>query len=168
MYRGRPRRPRPTVEQPTTGRAAEPAGVYTVDLMSAAPMIDRSQHSVLVVDDNESTRYATARNLRAGGFNIVEAAAGAEALELGEFVSAVVLDVHLPDLLGFEVCRLLRSKAATAHLPVVYVSAMYVSEADQQHGMQTGGNAYMVSPVDPEALLATLDQLIEQPAPLAH
>ena len=60
-------------------------------------MIDRSQYSVLVVDDNDANRYATARNLRAAGFNIVEAAAGAEALELGEFVSAVVLDVHLPD-----------------------------------------------------------------------
>src|SRR3954467_12047801 len=112
--------------------------------MANVPMIDRSQHSVLVVDDNESSRYATARSVRAGGFNIVEAAAGAEALELGEFVSAVVLDVHLPDLIGFEVCRLLRNRATTADLPIVYVSAMYVSEHDQQHGMSTGGNAYMV------------------------
>jgi DNA-binding response OmpR family regulator len=129
------------------------------------PMFDRTQHSVLVVDDNDASRYALARNLRAAGFNIVEAAAGAEALELGEFVSAVVLDVHLPDLIGYEVCRLLRDKATTADLPVVYVSAMYISEHDQQHGMETGANAYMVSPVDPEALLATLDQLIVQRRP---
>ena len=131
-------------------------------------MIDRSLYSVLVVDDNPATRYATARHLRAAGFNIVEAAAGAEALELVEFVSAVVLDVHLPDLLGFEVCRLLRSKPATSDLPVVYVSAMYVSEADQRHGMQTGGNAYMVSPVDPATLLATLDQLIGDRKAITH
>ena len=131
-------------------------------------MIDRSQCSVLVVDDNPATRYATARQLRAAGFNTVEAAAGAEALELVEFVSAVVLDVHLPDLLGFEVCRLLRSKPATADLPVVYVSALYISEADQRHGMQSGGNAYMVSPVDPEALLATLDQLIGDRPAVTH
>lgn len=129
------------------------------------PMIDRSQHSVLVVDDNQASRYALSRNLRAAGFNIVEAAAGAEALELGEFVSAVVLDVHLPDLIGFEVCRLLRDKAPTADLPIVYISAMYVTEADQQHGMDTGANAYMVSPVDPETLLATLDQLIVERRP---
>jgi DNA-binding response OmpR family regulator len=131
-------------------------------------MIDRTQHSVLVVDDNEATRYATARNLRAAGFNVVQASAGAEALELVEFVSAVILDVHLPDLLGFEVCRLLRSKATTADLPVVYVSAMYVSESDQQHGMQTGGNAYLVSPVDPDALLATVDQLIGDRPTVTH
>ena len=122
-------------------------------------MIDRTQHSVLVVDDNAASRYALVRNLRAGGFNIVEAAAGAEALELCDFVSAVVLDVHLPDLIGYDVCRLLRNKATTADLPVVYVSAMYVSEDDQRHGMATGADAYLVSPVDPDALLATLDPL---------
>ena len=132
-------------------------------------MYDRSQHSVLVVDDNESHRYATARSLRAAGFNIVEAAGGAEALELVDFVSAVVLDVHLPDLMGFEVCRLVRGRPATARLPVVYMSAMYVSRDDQEHGMHTGGDAYMVAPVDPGALLATLDQLIGDRGPVvAH
>jgi CheY-like chemotaxis protein len=131
-------------------------------------MIDRAQHSVLVVDDNESSRYATARTLRAAGFNVVEAAAGAEALELVEFVSAVVLDVHLPDLLGYEVCRLLRTRASTADLPVIYVSAMYISQADQQHGMQTGADAYLVSPVDTGTLLATLDQLIQDRPAMTH
>ena len=136
--------------------------------MSHSPLLDRSRHSVLVVDDNESSRYATTRSLRAAGFNVVEAAAGAEALELAEFVSAVVLDVHLPDLIGFEVCRLLRSRPGSAALPVVFLSAMYVSEADQLHGMGTGGNAYMVAPVDPEALVATLDQLITDRPAVAH
>ncbi|GAB3661445.1 response regulator transcription factor [Ramlibacter alkalitolerans] len=114
------------------------------------------------MDDNPSTRYATARTLRAAGFNTVEAAAGAEALELVEFVSAAVLDVHLPDLLGFEVCRLLRKRAATASLPVVHVSAVFVSPAEQAAGMEAGADAYMVAPVDPEALVATLDHLIEE------
>jgi DNA-binding response OmpR family regulator len=125
-------------------------------------MIDRSHHSILVVDDTASSRYALVRSLRAAGFNVVEAAAGAEALELVEFVSAVVLDVHLPDLLGFEVCRLLRTRAATASLPVVHVSAIFVSQAEQSAGMAAGADAYMVSPVDPEALVATLDHLIQQ------
>jgi CheY-like chemotaxis protein len=132
-------------------------------------MIDRSLHSVLVVDDTEASRYATARSLRAAGFNVVEAAGGAEALELVDFVSAVVLDVHLPDLLGYEVCRLVRGKLNTATLPIVYVSAMYVSRDDQDRGMATGADAYMTAPVDPEALLATLDQLIgDRGAVIAH
>lgn len=149
----------------TAGTAPTTLAILMHDTLA---MIDRSQHSVLVVDDNDASRYATARSLKAAGFHVVEAAAGAEGLELVEFVSAVVLDVHLPDLLGFEVCRLLRSKAATADLPVVYVSAMYISEADQRHGIESGGNAYLVSPVDPEALLATLDQLIGDRPAVAH
>jgi DNA-binding response OmpR family regulator len=135
---------------------------------AASPAIDRTLYSVLVVDDNPSSRYATVRALRAGGFNIMEAAAGAEALELADYVAAVVLDVHLPDLLGFEVCRLLRARGATASLPVVYVSALYVSLEDQVRGMQTGADAYMVSPVDPETLLATLDHLIADRAGARH
>jgi len=123
-------------------------------------MIDRSHHSVLVVDDNAATRYASARALRAAGFNTVEAAAGAEALELVDFVSAVVLDVHLPDLLGFEVCRLMRQRTSTASLPVVHVSAIYVSQDEQRTGIEAGADAYMVAPVDPDALVATLDRLI--------
>jgi CheY-like chemotaxis protein len=129
-------------------------------------MIDRTHHSILVVDDNAASRYATARALRAAGFNTVEAAAGAEALELVDFVSAVVLDVHLPDLMGFEVCRILRTRTATASLPVVHVSAIYVSQAEQATGLEAGADAYMVAPIDPDALVATLDRLIQE-RPLA-
>lgn len=123
-------------------------------------MIDRAQHSVLVVDDNASSRYASSRVLKAAGYNVVEAAAGAEALELVEFVSAVVLDVHLPDLLGFEVCRLLRNRPGTATLPVIHVSAVYVKDQDRAAGLQSGADAYLVSPVDPAALVAQIDELI--------
>jgi DNA-binding response OmpR family regulator len=133
------------------------------------PTLDRAQHSVLVVDDNEAALYAIARQLRAGGFNVVEASGGAKALELVDFVSALVLDVHLPDLLGFEVCRLVRERPATSNLPVICVSAMYKSEQDQVHGIQTGADAYMPAPIDPDALLAALDHLIAARAtPLAH
>jgi DNA-binding response OmpR family regulator len=131
-------------------------------------MINRAHHSVLVVDDNPSGLYATARTLRAAGFNVVEAQGGAKALELVDFVSGVVLDVHLPDLLGFEVCRLVRGRPATANLPIIHVSAMYVSREDQALGLDNGADAYMVSPVDPDALLATLDQLIADRAAPAH
>lgn len=126
---------------------------------------DRSQHSVLVVDDTPSSRYAMARMLKAAGFNVVEASGGAEALELVNFVSAVVLDVHLPDLLGFEVCRLLRSRRETAHLPVIHVSAVYVQEADREKSAGSGADRYMVAPADPQELTAALDELIARRSP---
>lgn len=137
-------------------------------LVHSTPSLDRAQHSVLVVDDNDAALYAMSRHLRAGGFNVVEATGGAKALELVDFVSALVLDVHLPDLLGFEVCRLVRERPGTSRLPVICVSSMYKSEHDQVHGMQIGADAYMPMPIDPDALLAALDHLIAERAEPTH
>jgi PAS domain S-box-containing protein len=123
--------------------------------------IDRSAHTVLVVDDNAATRYATARVLRAAGFVTAEASSGAEALRhIAEGVSAVVLDVHLPDIDGFEVCRILRQDADTTTLPVVHLSAEFVREEDKVEGLNAGADAYLVHPVEPAVLVATLQALI--------
>lgn len=126
-------------------------------------MIERADYSVLVVDDHEPSRYATARALRAAGFRTLEASAGAEALELAEYASAVVLDVHLPDLLGFEVCRLLRANIGTASLPIVQVSAVYVSEHDKAIALDAGADAYMTGPLDYDVLARTLHDLLSRP-----
>lgn len=120
----------------------------------------RSTHSVLVVDDAESSRYALSRGLRAEGFQTVEAAAGAQALELAEYVSAVVLDVHLPDVHGFEVCRLLRGNPKTARVPIVHVSGVYVKDEHRAAGTRAGADAYLVAPVDTSELAALIDRLV--------
>ena len=123
--------------------------------------IDRSLHTVLVVDDNPATRYSTARIIRAAGFRTEEAATGAEAVAMApRGASAVILDVHLPDIDGFEVCRLLRADAATALLPVIHLSATYVQNADKVAGLNAGADAYLVHPVEPAVLTATLQALI--------
>ncbi|MDB5752009.1 MAG: putative histidine kinase, atypical hybrid [Ramlibacter sp.] len=123
--------------------------------------IDRSLHTVLVVDDNPTTRYSTARVIRAAGFRTAEAGSGGEALALaGEGVSAVVLDVHLPDLDGFEVCRVIRSRNDTALLPVVHLSAEFIRNEDRVTGLNAGADGYMVHPVESAVLVATLQALI--------
>ena len=123
--------------------------------------IDRSLHTVLVVDDNASTRYSTARLLRAAGFRTTEAGSGTEALaQAGSGVSALVLDVHLPDIDGFEVCRRIRARPATALLPLVHLSAAYIRDADRVAGLNAGADAYLVHPVEPAVLVATLQALI--------
>lgn len=127
-------------------------------------MSSRSIHSVLVVDDAESSRYALSRGLRAEGFQTVEAAAGAQALELAEYVSAVVLDVHLPDVHGFEVCRLLRGNLNTARVPIIHVSAVYVEDAHRVAGTRAGADAYLVAPVDTTELAALIDRLVAERA----
>jgi PAS domain S-box-containing protein len=123
--------------------------------------IDRSLHTVLVVDDNAATRYSTGRVIRAAGFRTAEAGSGGEALALvAQGVSAVVLDVHLPDIDGFEVCRTIRANPATALLPVVHLSAEYIKDEDRVTGLNAGADAYLVHPVEPAILVATLQALV--------
>lgn len=126
-----------------------------------APTIDRSQHTVLVVDDNPVTRYATARVIRAAGFQTEEADTGALAIDLAKRqVSAVVLDVHLPDMDGFEVCRVLRADSKTELTPIIHLSATYVQSEHKVAGLNAGADAYMVHPAEPALMVATLQALI--------
>lgn len=130
--------------------------------MNTAAMLDRTGHSILVVDDHEATRYATSRTLQAAGYKTIEAATGAEALRFAESASAVVLDVHLPDLDGFEVCRRLRQQEGRQSLPVVHVSSVYITGYAQDRAQRAGADAYLVSPIDPNKLLAVLDELVRK------
>ena len=123
--------------------------------------IERSAHTVLVVDDNPATRYSTSRVLRAAGFKTLEAASGQEALELSDRnLSAVVLDVELPDIDGFEVCRRLRAVPATAVVPVIHLSATYVEERHKVTGLNSGADAYLTHPAEPPVLVATVQALV--------
>jgi len=123
--------------------------------------IDRSMHALLIVDDDPVSRYATARLLQNAGFRTREAATGAEGLHAAdETVSAVVLDVHLPDIDGFELCRRLRSRPATARLPVLHLTAAYVTDEDKVRGLDAGADAYLTRPVEPAVLVATIQALV--------
>ena len=126
--------------------------------------MERSQHSILVVDDSMAARYAMARGVRSHGYTTVEAASGSEALELARFASAVILDVNLPDVHGFEVCRILRAQKQTRRIPIVNISSQTGEGSNSTDADNVGANAYMPAPVDIEALVDLLDRLLLVPA----
>lgn len=131
-----------------------------VDIASSNKPIIKTQQ-ILVVDDNPPTRYSTSRILQVAGYQVREAGTGGEALQLAdEDIDAVVLDVHLPDINGFEICRRLRERQQTTRLPIIYLSAAYVKDLDKVRGVHSGADAYMTHPVEPELLVATLQALI--------
>lgn len=120
---------------------------------------------VLVVDDNPVTRYATVRTLSAAGFRTIEAESGQEALQRADVtVSAIVLDVNLPDIDGFQVCRMLRERHDTATVPVVHLSATYVQDYDKVRGLDAGASAYLIHPAEPAVLVATISSLLRASA----
>jgi len=131
----------------------------------ADPMSDFTarvtQTVILHVDDNPTTRYAIGRILGREGFKVMEAATGGEALRLAkEGPDLVILDVKLPDIGGFEVCRRLKVDPTTATIPVLHLSATYVTDEAQATGLDSGADGYLVQPVDPRVLVASVNALL--------
>lgn len=117
--------------------------------------------TILVVDDNEAGRYATSRMLRQAGFEVKEAATGAEALKISmEKPDLLVLDVNLPDINGLEVCKRIKGDFATETIPVLHLSATSVDTKSRVTGLDSGADAYLVQPVGPEELVATINALL--------
>lgn len=120
-------------------------------------MIPSSGETVLIVDDHEINRYATGRVLREAGYVVMEAASGQEALLKSQLrPDIVLLDVNLPDIDGFEVCRRLRANLSTAAIPIVHTSATFVSDEDRAQGLNVGADGYLTRPVEPRVLIATI------------
>ncbi|MCU1294627.1 MAG: sensor histidine kinase/response regulator [Bryobacterales bacterium] len=118
--------------------------------------------TILNVDDYEPGRYARSRLLKQAGYLAYEAGSGGEALKLAEAHSPdlILLDVNLPDIHGFEVCRQLKSGPVTSKTPVIQISATNISTAARVAGLDNGADGYLVSPVDPDVLLATIRALL--------
>ncbi|HYR06119.1 MAG TPA: response regulator [Longimicrobium sp.] len=127
----------------------------------AAPPV-RRHALVLNVDDYEAGRYATSRVLRQAGFEVVDAATGEEALRLvrSEEPDLVLLDVNLPDLDGFEVCRRIKTAPETSTIPVLYLSAAYRTPEHRVQGLDLGADGYLTQPVEPRELVATVNALL--------
>ena len=115
---------------------------------------------IVVVDDTEATRYVQSTWLRRAGFDVVEVATGTEALAAVDArADVVVLDVHLPDMTGFEVCSRLRARPETATVPVVHVTATAIDPRSRIQGLDRGADAYLTEPVDRDEFLATVRSL---------
>jgi CheY-like chemotaxis protein len=119
--------------------------------------------TVLHVDNDEVFRYAVSRILRHAGFKVLEAGSGEEALRLAKTrPDAILLDIHLPDMSSFEVCRQLKNAPETAGIPVVYLTDTANDDVSQNLARQPGVEAYFTHPIDTERLCALLRSLGER------
>ncbi len=117
--------------------------------------------TILYVDDDATSRFSVSWLLRAAGYAVKEAANGQEALRLvEERPDLVILDVNLPDLSGFEVCRRIKSHPATTRIPVLHMSGVFVRSEDRTQGLEEGADAYLTKPAEPREMLATVKALL--------
>jgi signal transduction histidine kinase len=117
--------------------------------------------TILAVDDNDAIRYSFTRYLREGGYKVIEARTGAEALEMARNRPALItLDINLPDVDGYEICRRLKGDPATRDIPILHISASYVDTNAKIRGLEGGADAYLAEPVNRLELLATVKALL--------
>src|SRR5215472_10212395 len=116
---------------------------------------------VLVVDDVPANVKLMPARLSAEYFDVVTALSGQEALAICERgkCDIVLLDVMMPDMDGFEVCRRLKANPATHHLPIIMVTALDQA-ADRVKGLQAGADDFLTKPVSDIALIARVRSLV--------
>jgi DNA-binding response OmpR family regulator len=117
---------------------------------------------VLVLEDESSIRSFIVINLRRAGYEVVEAETGEEALEKLEFhrdTRVALLDVMLPGIDGFEVCR--RIRASNSNIGIIMLTAR-AQEMDKVTGLMTGADDYVTKPFSPAELTARVDALMRR------
>ena len=121
--------------------------------------------TILNVDDHEAALFARSTILRREGWRVIEAQTGRAALDAVQHhhPDVVVLDVHLPDINGPEVCRRIKSDPATADVRVVQVSASVHAPLDQLYCLEQGGaDMYLSEPIARGTLLSVIERLVSR------
>ena len=117
--------------------------------------------TVLVVEDSIAQREMITELLKGSGLTVSIAGDGVEALESlqDQKPDLVVLDIVMPRMNGYEVCRRLKSDPTTQKVPVVMCSSKG-EEFDRYWGMKQGADAYIAKPFQPKELVGTVKQLL--------
>ncbi|MCS6960247.1 MAG: response regulator [Pseudanabaenaceae cyanobacterium SKYGB_i_bin29] len=119
---------------------------------------------VMVVDDSSTIREVMAEQLRSGGFEVVEASDGVEAVNKikalkDDVPQVIVTDVVMPNMNGYEFCRWVKNNPATKNVPVIMCSTK--GEAFDEHwARKNGAAAYIRKPFEPVHLLNTVNELL--------
>ena len=121
----------------------------------------RVKPRILVVDDEPEAVELVEFNLKQSGYAVITAADGAEALKKarGQTPDLIVLDVMLPEMDGFEICKTLRLDPATAKIPILMLTAK-AAEIDRVLGLELGADDYLTKPFSPRELLLRIKKIL--------
>lgn len=119
--------------------------------------------TILVVDDELPIIELIQYNLKKEGFTVLTAENGARALELArsEKPDLIILDLMLPDMGGFDICRILRNDSSTARIPIIMATAK-TSDSDIVSGLELGADDYITKPFSPKVLVARVKSVLRR------
>jgi len=118
-------------------------------------------YKILVAEDEADIRGLIVFSLQYAGFQIIEASNGKEAVDkaLVELPDLVLLDVRMPLMTGYEVCRALKAHEMTKRIPVVFLSARG-QEAEIKQGLELGAEEYILKPFAPDELYRRVEGIL--------
>ena len=122
--------------------------------------------NILIADDEPNQLELMSFNLSNAGYSIIKAANGKEAIELIENHSPdlIILDWMMPKMSGIDVCRTLRSRSETKHIPIIILSARS-EDSDKSLGLDTGADDYISKPFSPKELISRVKALLRRARP---
>jgi DNA-binding response OmpR family regulator len=134
--------------------------------MESAQAAQNGHPSVLVVEDDHDINELVGAYVQIAGFEYRSALDGTTALReaRSRLPSAVILDLMLPDIDGFEVCRQLKAERTTRDVPIIMLTALS-GEANQAKGRACGASEYLIKPFDPDRLMEVLARHAGSPNP---
>lgn len=120
---------------------------------------------ILIAEDDQDIRELISLTLQFSGFEVGSAGDGMQALEMAqqEPYDLIILDVRMPRMTGYEVCRRLRESASLRDIPVVFLSAKG-QEQEIQEGLDAGGDHYILKPFAPDALAQKIREVLAEAA----
>jgi CheY-like chemotaxis protein len=118
---------------------------------------------VLAVDDKEPHLYSVSRMLARAGFTVTQASTGAAGIKkaLEVVPDVVLLDLRLPDIDGYDVCKELKANPKTANVTVVHLTASDKTPEAEERSVSVGADEYLTQPIDPKRLVTRLRSLIQ-------
>ncbi len=119
------------------------------------------QKKILVIDDNPTDLKLITSLLESGGYSVSAVDAAAQGLEMAMFMKPdlLVLDVMMPIINGYNICRLLKNHSDCCKIPILLVTSRSTEE-DRKIGEEAGADSYMAKPFDGALLLKTVERLL--------
>ncbi len=122
---------------------------------------------ILIVEDNEHVRELLVVTLRFKGYPVIAAKNGEEAVEMieKEHPALIITDILMPRMDGYTLVHYLRKDASTRQIPVIFISATYVTQDDKMFALSLGAIRFIEKPIDTENLLLTIAEILTGDTP---
>ena len=122
-----------------------------------------AQKKILIVEDEADMQYALTLLLEGSGYAVISASDGKQGLDKArsEKPDLIILDLMLPKIEGYKVCRMLKFDEKYKHIPIIMLTAR-AQEKDKATGIQVGANCYVTKPFQSDALVEKIKELITE------